>query len=149
MQTPAAVCRIGSENAIIYSDLSITTLIGNDEIIESAAFINEASGISAYGLPTGVKLTFSETNTDFIFLVVSRVDQIFYASAGLKALQNKVQNARWAFETNAEANTKRRETRAHLIELIKDFRTLLIEDGGDPEVRQEWSDADVQKLDAL
>ena len=26
-------------------------------------------------------------------------------------------------------NTKRRETRAHLIELIKDFRTLLIEDG--------------------
>ena len=149
MQTPAAVCRIGSENAIIYSDLSIIPLIGNDEIIESAAFINEASGISAYGLPTGVKLKFSETNTDFIFLVVSRVDQIFYASAGLKALQNKVQTARWAFETDAEANIKRRETRAHLIELIKDFRTLLIEDGGDPEVRQEWSDADVQKLDAL
>ena len=92
MQTPAAVCRIGSENAIIYSDLSITTLIGNDETIEGAAFINEASGIGAYGLPTGVKLTFSETNTDFIFLVVSR-RSIFYASAGLKALQNKVQNA--------------------------------------------------------
>ena len=101
MQTPAAVCRIGSENAIIYSDLSIIPLIGNDEIIESAAFINEASGISAYGLPAGVKLTFSETNTDFIFLVVSRVDQIFYASAGLKALQNKVQTAHWAFETDA------------------------------------------------
>ena len=149
MQTPAAVCRIGSENAIIYSDLSIIPLIGNDEIIESAAFINEASGISAYGLPTGVRLTFSETNTDFIFLVVSRVDQIFYASAGLKAHQNKVQSAHWAFETDAEANTKRRVTRAHLIELIKDFRTLLIEDGGDPEVRQEWSDVDVQKLDAL
>ncbi len=64
-----------------------------------------------------------------MFLLVSRFDQIFYASAGLKALQNKVQNARWAFETNAEANTKRRETRAHLIELNKDFRTPIIEDG--------------------
>ncbi len=149
MQTPAAVCRIGSENAIIYSDLSITPLIGNDETIEGAAFINEASGIGAYGLPTGVKLPFSVTDTDFMFLVMSGVDQVFYASAGLKALQNKVQSARWVSETNAVANTKRRETRAHLIELIKDFRTPIIEDGGDLEVRQEWSDADVQKLDAL
>jgi hypothetical protein len=149
MQTPVAVCRIGSEDAIIYSDLSITPLIGNDEIIGSAAFINEASGIRAYGLPTGVKLPFSVTNTDFMFLVMSGVDQIFYASAGLKALQNKVQTAHWAFETNAEANTKRRETRDHLIELIKDFRTPVIEDEGDLEDRQDWSDADVQKLDSL
>ena len=52
-------------------------------------------------------------------------------------------------ETNAVANTKRRETRAHLIELIKDYRTPIIEDGGDLEVRQDWSNADVQKLDAL
>ena len=77
MQTPAAVCRIGSENAIIYSGLSITPLIGNDEIIESAAFINETSETGAYGLPTGVKLPFSVTNTDFMFLVMSGVDQIF------------------------------------------------------------------------
>ena len=77
MQTPAAVCQIGSENAIIYFDLSITPLIGIDEIIGSAAFINEASGIGAYGLPTGVKLPFSVTNTDFMFLVMSGVDQVF------------------------------------------------------------------------
>ena len=149
MQTPASVCRIGSENAIIHSDLSITTLIGNDEIIESAAFINEASGIGAYGLPTGVKLTFSVTNTDFMFLVVSRFDQIFYASAGLKALKNKVQTALWALKTNAATKTKRRETRDHLIIFIKDFRTLVIEDECDLEDRQHWSNADVQKLDAL
>ena len=60
-----------------------------------------------------------------------------------------MQTAHWAFETNAEAKTKRGETRDHLIELIKDFRTPIIEDGGDLEVRQEWSNADVQKLDAL
>lgn len=87
MQTPAAVCRIGSENAIIYFDLSITPLIGNDETIEGAAFLNEALGIGAYGLPTGVKLPFSVTDTDFMFLVMSGVDQVFYASAGLKALK--------------------------------------------------------------
>ena len=33
--------------------------------------------------------------------------------------------------------------------LIKDFRTPVIEDEGDLEDRQDWSDADVQKLDAL
>ena len=33
--------------------------------------------------------------------------------------------------------------------LLKDFRTPLIEDEGDLEDRQDWSDADVQKLDAL
>ena len=74
MQTPAAVCRIGSENAIIYFDLSITPLIGNEETIEGAAFLNEALGIGAYGLPTGVKLPFSVTDTDFMFLVMSGVD---------------------------------------------------------------------------
>ena len=93
MQTPAAVCQIGSENTIIYSDLSITPLIGNDEIIGSAAFINEASGIGAYRLPTGVKLPSSVTNTDFMFLVMSGVDQVLYTSSGLKALQKKVQTA--------------------------------------------------------
>ena len=55
MQTSAAFCRIGSENAIIYSDISITPLTGNNNIIASAAFINEASGIGANGIPTGVK----------------------------------------------------------------------------------------------
>ena len=67
----------------------------------------------------------------------------------MKALQNKLQTAHRAFQTNAEAYTKRRETWDHLIELIKDFRTPVIEDEGDLEDRQDWSDTDVQKLDAL
>ena len=82
MQTPGAVCRIGSKNATSYSDLSITSLFGNDEIITSAAFINEAPGIGAYKLPTGVKLPFSKADSDVITLVMNGVDQNPYLSAG-------------------------------------------------------------------
>lgn len=60
-----------------------------------------------------------------------------------------MQTAHWAFETNAEAKTKRGETRDHLIVLIKDFRTPVIEDEADLEDRQDWSKAHAQKLDAL
>jgi hypothetical protein len=149
IQLPAVVCRIGSEDAVIYADLSITPLICDELIINGSASVNNASGIGAYHSPEGDELPFTVSYADFMFLVMGAIDEIKHSSAGFKDLKAKVEAAKWSFSANKEADDKRRSIRHHMIELIKDFRTPVVVSESDLEDRKDWSDADVQKLDQL